>query len=135
MSFDVPNPGSPEIEARISAIAPFVRFALSDLPDGFNRAGDSRAQVPRIASLSLVVLGPTRAAGTAPDLAPSPGNSVEGVFLYDGVDHLRKSLDKEILPRVLGNEPILPPEPGYPPQRSISRLSEGRLKASRPEET
>jgi hypothetical protein len=129
VSFDIPNPGSPEIEARISAIAPFVRFALSDLPDGFDAAGDSRAQLPRLPSLPLFVLRRTPAEGT--NAGPAPEGPADSLFTYAGVEALRKSMETEIIPRVLGTETAAPPESGSPPPRSIFRLFDGRRKTPR----
>jgi uncharacterized protein YjbI with pentapeptide repeats len=132
VSFDVPNPGSPEIEARISAIAPFVRFALSDLPESFDDSRDTRAQLPRIPSLSLFVLSRTPADGAK--TVPAPAGFEDRLFSYTGVEALRKAMETEILPGVLGSEPTVPPEAGFPPPRSIFRLFEGRRKTPRAEE-
>jgi uncharacterized protein YjbI with pentapeptide repeats len=135
VSFDVPNPGSAEIEARIAAVAPFVRFVLSDLPEGFDPAANSRAQIPRLDSPSVFVLRHAAAAETIPDLAPASGDRTDGVFAYKDVEHLRQSLETKILPRVLGNDTASPYESDERPAESGFRFFQGRRKASRTEET
>jgi hypothetical protein len=132
VSFDVPNPGSPEIEARISAIAPFVRFALSDLPHSLKASTDLRAQVPRLPSLPLFVLRWTPAEGGEP--GPAPDGRTDGSFPYADVEQLRRLMETEIFPRVPGGEPAAAPESGFSPPLSIFRHFDGRRKTFPAEE-
>jgi len=129
VSFDIPNPGSPEIEARISAIAPFVRFALSDLPDGLKASADLRAQAPRLPSLPLFVLRRTPAEAGETD--PALGGRPDGLLAYADVEQLRRLMETEIFPRVPGIEPAAAPEAGFPPPLSIFRPFDGRRKTCR----